>query len=90
MQIYGKPVQRIGQIYEGQKKTVSKKSQEQKNGSQDRVTLSNQGKEIQAVLRQVSEAPDIRPEVETIRLAVSSGTYQVSGEDVAASILKKV
>lgn len=87
MQIYNNPIGRVSKVYQNQQKSAA--VDKKKGGSnKDKVTLSNQGKEFQAVLSEVAKAPDIRAKAEEIKQAVSSGTYNVSGEQIATSLLK--
>jgi len=82
--ISGKSVQRISQIYNDQKKLVGKAGQEKR---EDKVTLSTEGRQLQAIIAKAS-APDPSKKAEELKAAVSSGTYHVKGEDIAASIIK--
>lgn len=88
MFIYHKPVQRIGQVYHERSKSQRLQKTDSTRGSQDKVTLSSQGREMQLMLQQIQGAPDIRPEAEELKIAVKTGTYQVNGKEVAMSMLK--
>ena len=84
MYISGKSVQRISQIYNEQKKPVGKSGQGKRA---DKVTLSSEGRQLQAIIAKASaEVPSKK--AEELKAAVSSGTYHVQGEDIAASIIK--
>ncbi|MDI9419381.1 MAG: flagellar biosynthesis anti-sigma factor FlgM [Firmicutes bacterium] len=84
MYISGKSVQRISQIYNEQKKPVGKSGQGKRA---DKVTLSSEGRQLQAIIAKASaEVPSKK--AEELKAAVSSGTYHVKGEDIAASIIK--
>ncbi|HKM18009.1 MAG TPA: flagellar biosynthesis anti-sigma factor FlgM, partial [Limnochordia bacterium] len=77
-------VQRISQIYNEQKKPVGKSGQGKRA---DKVTLSSEGRQLQAIIAKASaEVPSKK--AEELKAAVSSGTYHVKGEDIAASIIK--
>jgi flagellar biosynthesis anti-sigma factor FlgM len=82
--ISGKSVQRISQIYNDQKKHVGKSGQ---GTREDKVTLSSEGRQLQAIIAKAS-APVPSSKADELKAAVSSGTYHVKGEDIAASILK--
>ncbi len=54
----------------------------------DRVSLSAEAEEMQAIQKAVLALPDIRPDkVEPIRAAIESGEYRVSADQVAAQII---
>lgn len=88
MFIYNKPVQRIGQVFQERTKSQRLQKTDATRSSQDKVTLSNKGREMQLILQQIQGAPDIRPEAEELKSAIKSGTYQVNGKQVAESMLK--
>jgi negative regulator of flagellin synthesis FlgM len=55
----------------------------------DSVSLSAQAGEYQAARRAIASTPDIRESlVNRIQDMLNSGTYRVSAQDVAASILR--
>lgn len=85
MQISNKNVQRIGQIYNNQSK-VSKTNKSK--AGQDKVTLSAEGKELQAILEKVHIPPQPSPKAQELKEAVSSGTYHVNGEDIAMGMIR--
>ncbi len=85
MYIFNKSVQRVGRIYE-QNKVVkpNKKTTENK----DKVTLSDEGKELQATLQKVYTAQKPRAKAETLKEEIRAGTYNIKGKEVAASIIR--
>jgi len=55
----------------------------------DRVSLSAQAGEYQTARRAIADTPDIRESlVNRIQEMLDAGTYRVSAQDVAASILR--
>ena len=55
----------------------------------DKVELSSRKAEIEQLKERVKAAPATRQEkIDTIKQAIENKTYNVSGEDVARSILK--
>ncbi|MGI6149906.1 MAG: flagellar biosynthesis anti-sigma factor FlgM [Firmicutes bacterium] len=84
-----KPIQQVSRIYE---KTASARRvrKEELSVPSDAVRLSDEGREIQAVLQAVSSAPQIRPAAEEIRVEVQSGTYEVSSRQIAAAMLRRL
>jgi flagellar biosynthesis anti-sigma factor FlgM len=58
-------------------------------GIVDKVELSTRKTEIEQLKEKVKAAPATRQEkIDTIKQAIENKTYNVSGEDVARSILK--
>lgn len=57
-------------------------------GGSDYVEISRIGHEYQSAKKAIAAAPDIREDrVETIKEAISSGTYEVSDEKLADKLL---
>lgn len=89
MIISNKPaVQRVAQIYAENKQArrTARKADSASHG--DAVTLSPEGREMQALLQKLQAAPDVRPKAEEIKVAVENGTYKVSPKQIAQAILK--
>lgn len=85
MYISNKSVQRISRIYNEQTKIERTRDKKAEYG--DKVTLSSEGKQLQAILQQATTA-EVSTRAEELKSAVSSGTYHVKDEDIAASIIK--
>lgn len=90
MKINNHPISRAARIYQQQRLQEKTEVEAAAKVGKDKVTLSTAGREMQSLMQKVQNAPDIRPEVEALKEAVKSGTYDVSGEKIAASILKKL
>ncbi len=88
MIISGKPVQQIGRIYQEQTKVGHKPDSPKPSKGQDKVTLSSESKELNAIFQQVYAPEEISAKAQELKEAVSTGTYKVSGEDIATSMLK--
>lgn len=57
-------------------------------GKMDELVLSNQGQTIRLATQAIRETPDIRSEkVNELKEAIKTGTYNVSGEEVAEKLL---
>ncbi|MBF0506544.1 MAG: flagellar biosynthesis anti-sigma factor FlgM [Nitrospirae bacterium] len=55
----------------------------------DQVTISDTAKKIGSLQAEVMKLPEVRTgQVEELKSAVNSGTYNVKGEDVAGKLLK--
>ncbi len=67
-------------------KNASNVNQAQK---QDAVEISGKVKDTVSITKQLKELPDVRSEkVEELKKQVESGTYNVSGKDIAEKIVK--
>ncbi len=55
----------------------------------DKVTISSEGRELQALWQRLMEGPDIREEkVTELRKAIQEGRYRVPAEEIAARMLE--
>lgn len=81
-------VQRVAQIYQEQRQSNRVRKQSENPKLNDEVTLSSEGKEIQAMLQKLQDAPSISPRAEELKVAVHNGTYQVSAKQIAQSMMK--
>lgn len=73
---------KVSQLYQTSrpKKTVRTASE----GSKDSLEISQMGKDFQIAKAAVQASPDIRQDrVDQIRSQLASGTYSVSGRDIA-------
>ena len=72
-------------------RTHGKKTASQNAGTQDRVQISDQAKELQR-LRAAAEQPNAERDakVDHIRQSVEGGTYRVDGKQVADAIIRNV
>lgn len=81
-------VQRIAQVYQEQKQGGRVNKKGGNLSFTDEVSLSSEGKEMQAMLHKLQTTPNIRPQAEEIKIAVQQGTYQVSPKQIASGILQ--
>lgn len=81
-------VHRIAQVYQEQKQGSRVRKQSGSPSFNDEVTLSTEGKEMQAMLQKLKAAPDIRPQAEELKVAVQNGTYQVNSHKIAQGIVE--
>ena len=72
-------------------RTQGKKAGALEAGSQDRVQISEQAKELQR-LRATAEQPDAERDakVDRIRQSVEGGTYRVDGKQIADAVIRHV
>ncbi|NLM42143.1 MAG: flagellar biosynthesis anti-sigma factor FlgM [Firmicutes bacterium] len=88
MIIFNKPaIQRVARIYAEYKQSKRVQQSTGNTSVSDEVTLSAEGRELQAMLHKLQSAPDIRPRAEEIRVAVENGTYKVSPKQIAEAIV---
>lgn len=81
------PYIQVQQMYSTKKTGGAKKAENA--GRADGVMISDIGKEIQVAKQAVAAAPDVRTDItEPIRVAVNSGTYEVSSEKFADKLLR--
>ena len=59
-------------------------------GGADAVSVSTQSQDIQKALAAFGNIPDVRNDrVEELRSKIASGEYNVSGKDIAGSMLRR-
>lgn len=91
MIVSNKAIQRIAQILYGQHTKMRSEpvpSYEPLKG--DKVTISSEGRELQALRQRLAETPDVRTErVQQLRALIEKGEYKVSAEAIAERMLDK-
>lgn len=80
-------VQRVARIYQDQRQTSKVGKQASDVNFNDEVTLSTEGKEMQALLEKLKSAPDVRPQAEELKMAIGNGTYKISSRQIAQGLL---
>lgn len=82
---------KISQIYQAQQASKAKEAEKAKLiQKKDGVEFSEIGRDIQTVKEGIKNAPDIRQDkVKDILERMESGTYSVSGKDLADRIVNK-
>ncbi|MBQ1688951.1 MAG: flagellar biosynthesis anti-sigma factor FlgM [Lachnospiraceae bacterium] len=80
----------VNQVY--QTTTQSKKvTSSQKSSRDDKVEISQAGKDIAVAKKAVVEASDVREDkIQKIKEQINAGTYAVSAEDVAEKMLGSI
>ncbi|BCS80900.1 flagellar biosynthesis anti-sigma factor FlgM [Anaerocellum diazotrophicum] len=80
---------RIFQIYT-QTAKVTRVEKKQEVTSTDKVEISSEARDFQAVLNAIKLTPDVREEkVDEIKKKIDSGTYNVSGRDVVEKLIRE-
>lgn len=65
-----------------EKETVSVK------GADEKIAVSNLGKEIAKIHEEIKSTPEIRPEkVQELKEKIDDGTYYVNSDDIAGKII---
>lgn len=90
MKIYGQGPVNITQIINAYTRPVRPDSKEAKCEA-DRAEISAPARQLQELLRFSSELPDVREEkVKEIRAQILDGTYEISLEALAESLLREL
>lgn len=84
-------IPKISEIYNKNKTVSNVNKTSGVSAKKDVVSISNQGKDFQAVLKSVKETPDVREDkVNEIRERVQKDTYEPSGADIADRVIKSI
>jgi len=91
MKIWGE-IPKISGVYDRQKNIGKvEKASGISSKKKDVVSISNQAKDFQTVLKALKEVPDVRQDkVMELSEKLESGKYDVKGRDVAERILKSI
>ncbi len=88
MKIWGE-VPKISGIYDRLKSTSKVQKTTEVASKKDVVSISNEAKDFQTVLKAVRDIPDIRSEkINQYAEKYEAGNYDVSGKDIADKIIK--
>jgi negative regulator of flagellin synthesis FlgM len=80
---------RIFQIYT-QTAKVTRVEKKQEPTATDKVEISSEARDFQAILNAIKQTPDVREEkVNEIKKKIDSGTYNVSGKDVVEKLIRE-
>lgn len=82
--------QYIEKLYKENKQTINKAKEEKETSNEDRIELSDSSKKIKKYIDQIKDSKINLERVETIKSAISSGTYRVSSEELAEKIVQKI
>lgn len=86
-------IQNVLKVYGQQNKVkqTAKTEQAKPTMGKDQMTLSEESKVIQTVKAHLNSVPDIRQDkVDELQKAVKTGTYHVSGKEIAEKMLGRV
>jgi negative regulator of flagellin synthesis FlgM len=90
MKIWGE-IPKIFGIYDKQKNVNKVDKTSAVVSKKDVVSISNQAKDFQTVMRALKEVPEVREEkVRELSEKYEAGNYDVSGKDIAEKMLKSV
>lgn len=80
----------VSQVYQ-MKAQVNKAEKEKKTTRDDKLELSQAGKDIAVAKKALTETPNIREDkVRRIKEQMAAGTYSVSAEDVADKMVSSM
>ena len=78
----------VAQIYQTNKAKTTAEKTEKTSAFSDALQLSQTGKDMQVAKQAVKDAPDVREDrVNEIKSKLASGTYNVSGEEIADKLV---
>lgn len=91
MIVSNKAIQRIAQLLSTPRRDqAAEVSPSDVKAKVDEVTLSPQGRELQALQRRLAEADDVRSErVKALREAIEKGEYHVPAEKIAERMIEQ-
>lgn len=90
MKIYGQSPLSISQITNAYTRPAKSEGKENQSAS-DRAEISAAARQLQELLRLSSQLPDVREnKVQELRAQILEGTYQVSFEALAESLLREL
>jgi negative regulator of flagellin synthesis FlgM len=91
MKITPQQIKLVARLYREQKQIEPRRIITENGAPLDKVTLSEEGLEIQTIIARLKDIPEIRDEkIAELRAAIKNGTYQVSGKDVAERLLDRL
>ncbi len=80
---------RIFQLYSSSTR-VNKVEKKQDVRNADKLEISSEARDFQAILNAIKSTPDIREEkVNEIKSKIESGTYNVSAKDVVEKLIRE-
>ena len=90
MKIWGE-IPRILGVYDKNKNVGKVDKSSGVASKKDVVSISNQAKDYQTIMKALRDIPDVRQDrVNELMQKFESGSYDVSGKDIADSIIKSV
>lgn len=89
MKISPSQMRLIAKVY-GQNQISRIKQPKKTSLGEDKVDLSAEGKEIQALRQKIAQLPEVREEkVAQLRAALQAGTYKVSAREIAEKMVDR-
>lgn len=90
MKIWGEIPKILG-VYDKQKNVGKTEKASGAASKKDVVSISNQAKDFQTVMKALKDVPDMRQDkVNELSEKYETGNYDVSGNDIAGKILKSI
>lgn len=91
MKISSREVQMVTRLYRAQKQNRPTRLDANTDRGADKVTLSPESQEIQAIKRYLDSLPDVREEkVKALKQAIQAGTYRVSSRQIAEKLVGRL
>lgn len=90
MKIWGE-IPKITGVYDKQKNFGKVEKATSVAGKKDVLSLSNNAKDFQSVLKALKDVPDVRNDkVNELAAKVDSGSYDVEGKDIVDKIMNNI
>ncbi len=88
MKITPQQIKLVARLYREQKQVEPRRTNAESGAPLDKVTISEQSQEIQAIIAELKDIPEIREQkVAELQAAIRKGIYEVSGDLVAEKLL---
>ncbi len=90
MKIWG-DIPRVSGVYDKQKNVNRVDKTSGVSSKKDVISISNQAKDFQTVMKAARDVPDIRTDiVNDLSVKYESGKYDVNGNEIADKVLKSI
>ncbi|NLJ25004.1 MAG: flagellar biosynthesis anti-sigma factor FlgM [Firmicutes bacterium] len=91
MKVTPQQIKLVARLYREQKPTPPRRTHREGEAPLDKVTISEESQEIQTILSELKDIPDVREEkVAKLRAAIDQGAYEISGRAVAEKLLDRI
>ncbi len=90
MKIWGEIPKVLG-VYSKQKSVNKAEEMAGLSGKKDAVSISNEAKDFQTVMKAIKDVPDMRTErISELTEKIETGNYNVDGKEIADKILRSI
>lgn len=92
MKITNSNIQKALGAYKKQevKENNSKKTESSRLKRKDEFEISNEGKEFQAIMKNLKNTPDVRQQkIDELKAKINSGSYKIDSDEIAKKMLSR-